>query len=127
MLCRVALCRSEGSPNVEALLLWSREVLLVVQHRFWIIGIVLVVAIPLSYFLNRAVVAKFWVSRNDQGVPSRRSTATYVIGLWAIIALLVMISAIYPTLWWLWLILFLGCGYAAIAAIIVKRSRQGRS
>lgn len=101
--------------------------LLIVQDRLWIVGIVLVIAIPLSYLLNRVVVSKFWIPANDQGVPSRRSTAIYTIGLWAFIALVAMISAIYPTLWWLWLVLFLGCGYAAIAVVIVKRSRQGRS
>ena len=101
--------------------------LVVVHDRIWIIGIVALVALPLSYVLNRAVASKFWASNNEREIPSCASTAVYTVGLWALIALVVSMGALFPSLWWLWLVLFLGLAYAGIAVFIIRRSHQRRS
>lgn len=95
---------------------------LAVQDQAWIVAGVILLALPVGYFLDRAIVARYR-TRRENVAPTRRTSVLQVLAIWSSISLLVLMIAISPKLWWLWFGLFLVIGYALIAVIIVRRSR----
>jgi len=99
--------------------------LLAAQHQLWIIPLVVIVAIPIAYVLDRAIVARYRTAKEGQ-LPSRLSSLVFVLGIWLSISALVLMLVIYPNLWWLWVVVFLVVGYAIIAAVIVRKAGGSR-
>jgi uncharacterized membrane protein len=88
----------------------------------WVLALVVIVGLPFSYALNRLISARLR-ARIDGEVSSRLHSIVYAIGLWVVVIGVALLIITEPTLWWLWLGLFLITGYAAVVVVVVRRRR----